>query len=57
MIIYRANIKLTVNSTKSNTWIEIKAPNATIAKSLLQAQYGKDNVINVIRKSKQNKAI
>jgi hypothetical protein len=51
MIIYRANIKLTINSTKSNTWIEIKAPNDTIAKSLLQAQYGKDNVINVVRKS------
>ena len=57
MIIYRANIKLTINSTKSNSWIEIKAPNATIAKSLLQAQYGKDNVINVIRKSGQNKSI
>jgi hypothetical protein len=53
MIIYRANIKLTVNGTKSNTWVEIKAPNATIAKSLLQAQYGKDNVINVVRKSGQ----
>jgi len=56
MIIYRANIKLTINSTKSTTWVEIKALNATIAKSLLQAQYGKDNVINVIRKSRQNKA-
>ena len=53
MIIYRANIKLTINSTKSNTLVEIKAPNAKIAKSLLQAQYGKDNVINVIRKSGQ----
>ena len=57
MIIYRANIKLTINSTKSTTWVEIKALNATIAKSLLQAQYGKDNVINVIRKSGQNTAI
>jgi hypothetical protein len=53
MTIYRGHIKLVINGTKSNTWIEIKAPNATIAKALLQAQYGNDSVINVTRKSGQ----
>jgi hypothetical protein len=53
MTTYRALIKIVINSTKSNTWIEIQAPNSTIAKSLLQAQYGKDAVINVVRKSGQ----
>ena len=53
MTIYRAHIKLIINGTKSNTWVEIKAPNATIAKSLLQAQYGNDSVMSVARKSGQ----
>jgi len=53
MTTYRALIKIVINSTKSNTWVEIQAPNATIANSLLQAQYGKDAVINVVRKSVQ----
>ena len=53
MIIYRAHIKLVINGTKSSTWIEIPAPNAVTAKALLQAQYGKDNIINVVRKSGQ----
>ena len=53
MTIYRAHIKLVINGTKSSTWIEIPAPNAVTAKALLQAQYGKDNIINVVRKSGQ----
>ena len=51
MTLYRAHIKLVINGTKSSTWIEIQAPNAVTAKALLQAQYGKDNIINVVRKS------
>jgi len=53
MTIYRANIKIKLNGSMTNTWIEIEAINANTARSLLQAQYGKDNVINVIRKSGQ----
>ena len=53
MTVYRANVKIRINSTITNTWVEIPAPNANIARALLQAQYGKDNVIAVIRKSGQ----
>lgn len=53
MTVYRANIKIKINGSVTNTWIEILASNANVAKELLQAQYGKENVINVIRKSGQ----
>ena len=53
MTVYRANIKIKLNGSVTNTWIEIEAINANMARSLLQAQYGKENVINVIRKSGQ----
>ena len=53
MTVYRANVKIRINSTLTNTWFEIQAPNANIACALLQAQYGKDSVIAVIRKSGQ----
>ena len=51
MTVYRANIKIKINGSVTNTWIEIEAANANTARALLQAQYGKENVINVIRKS------
>jgi hypothetical protein len=53
MIVYRANIMIKINGSVTNTWIEIEAANANTARALLQAQYGKENVINVIRKSGQ----
>jgi len=53
MTVYRANIKIKINGSVTNTWIEIEAVNANTARALLQAQYGKENVINVIRKSGQ----
>ena len=53
MSVYRANIKIKINCSVTNTWIEIEAVNANTARALLQAQYGKENVINVIRKSWQ----
>ena len=53
MTVYRANVIIRINSTLTNTWVEIQAPNANIARALLQAQYGKDSVIAVIRKSGQ----
>ena len=53
MTVYRANIKIKINCSVTNTWIEIEAVNANTARALLQAQYGKENVINVIRKSWQ----
>ena len=53
MTVYRANIKIKINGSVTNTWIEIESVNANTARALLQAQYGKENVINVIRKSGQ----
>ena len=53
MTVYRANVKIRINNTISNTWVEIPAVNANEARALLQAQYGKDSVIAVIRKSGQ----
>jgi hypothetical protein len=53
MTLYRANIKIRINNTITNTWVEISAINANVAKALLQAQYGRDNLIAVVRKSGQ----
>ena len=53
MTVYRANIKIKINGSVTSTWVEIEAANANTALALLHAQYGKENVINVIRKSGQ----
>jgi len=53
MTVYRANIKIKINGSVTNTWIEIEAVNANTARALLQAQYGRDSVIAVTRKSGQ----
>ena len=53
MTVYRANVKIRINGTPTNTWVEIETTNANTALALLQAQYGRENVINVIRKSGQ----
>jgi len=53
MTVYRANVKVRINGSVTSTWVEIEATNANTAQALLQAQYGKENVINVIRKSGQ----
>ena len=53
MTVYRANVKIRINGSVTSAWVEIEATNANTAQALLQAQYGKENVINVIRKSGQ----
>ena len=53
MTVYRANIKIKINGSVTSTWVEIEAANANTARGLLQAQYGRESVINVIRKSGQ----
>jgi len=53
MTVYRANIKIKINGSVTSTWVEIEATNANTALALLQAQYGRDSVIAVIRKSGQ----
>jgi hypothetical protein len=53
MTVYRANIKIKINGSVTSVWIDIEAANVNAARALLQAQYGKENVINVVRKSGQ----
>ena len=53
MTIYRAYIKVRVNSVVTNTWVHIEAQNVTLAKALLEAQYGVGNVLSIGRKSGQ----
>ena len=47
--IYCIKIKIRVNSTITNTLVEINAANATIAKALAEQQYGKGNVLSVVK--------
>ena len=53
MTIYRACIKIRVNSVVTNTWIHVEAQNITLAKALLEAQYGAGMVLSIGRKSGQ----
>ena len=53
MTTYRACIKIRINSTLSNTWVQIEAQNITTAKALLEAQYGVGMVLSISRKSGQ----
>ena len=50
MTVYRAQIRLAMNSTRSTIWIEFPAINANIAKAQLQTLYGKNNVLAVNKK-------
>jgi hypothetical protein len=48
-MLYCIKIKIRVNSTITNTLVEINAANATIAKALAEQQYGKGNVLSVVK--------
>ena len=48
-MLYRVKIKIRVNSTITNTKVDIYAANATIAKALAEQQYGKGNVLSVVK--------
>ena len=50
MYTYRCLIKIKVGSAITTTHIEIDAQNANIAKAVVAAQYGSNNVLNIIRK-------
>jgi hypothetical protein len=47
---YRACIKIKVGSAMTTTHVLIEAQSASIAKALLQQQYGQSNIINVVPK-------
>ena len=51
MTIYLACIKIRVNFVVTNTWVHIEAQNVTLAKALLEAQYGAGMVLSIWRKS------
>ena len=53
MTIYRACIKIRLNSVITNTWVHVEAQNVNLAKALLEAQYGVGNVLSIGRKSGQ----
>ena len=48
-MLYRVKIKIRVNSAVTTTSVEIHAANATIAKALAEQQYGKGNVLSVVK--------
>ena len=48
-MLYRVKIKIRVNSAITTTSVEVTAPNATIAKALAEQQYGKRNVLSVVK--------
>ena len=48
-MLYRVKIKIRVNSTITNTRVDIYAANAAIAKALAEQQYGKGNVLSVVK--------
>jgi hypothetical protein len=55
--IFRAQVRLILNSTKTTVWIEFPAANANVAKAQLQQLYGRGNVLSVMRKSRQPKLV
>ena len=50
MKIYKASIKIKIGSAITNTFVHIEAANATIAKALLEKQFGKGMVLSVVQR-------
>ena len=48
-MLYRVKIKLRVNSTITNTIVEVPAANAVIAKALAEQMYGMGCVLSVVK--------
>lgn len=53
MIEYEGQIRLKVHGTTQWVWVDVKAQSVMFARALLQAQYGRENVINVQQKRKR----
>lgn len=50
---YEGQIRLKVHGTTQWVWVDVKAQSVEFARALLQAQYGRENVINVQQKRKR----
>ena len=48
-MLYRVKIKIRVNSTITNTIVEVPAANAVIAKALAEQMYGMGCVLSVVK--------
>ena len=46
---YEGLVMIRVNTSMTTTWVFIEAANSAVARALLEAQYGRGNVLQVIR--------
>jgi hypothetical protein len=53
MIDYEGQIRITVHGAPQWVWVDVKANSVAFARALLQAQFGRANVINVQQKRKR----
>jgi hypothetical protein len=53
MIDYEGQIRITVHGAPQWVWVDIKANSVLFARALLQAQYGRQNVLVVQQKRKR----
>ena len=52
MIDYEGQIRISVHGTTQWVWVDVKAQSVEFARALLQAQFGRQNVLNVQQKRK-----
>ena len=50
---YEGQIKISVHGTTQWVWVDIRAQSVEFARALLQAQYGRPNVLTVQQKRKR----
>jgi hypothetical protein len=50
MIDYEGQIRISVHGTTQWVWVDVKAQSVEFARALLQAQFGRQNVLNVQQK-------
>ncbi len=53
MIDYEGQIRITVHGAPQWVWVDVKANSSAFARALLQAQFGRANVLNVQHKRKR----
>lgn len=53
MIDYEGQIRLKVQGTTQWVWVDVKAQSVEFARALLQAQFGRQNVLNVQQKRRR----
>ena len=50
---YEGQIRLKVQGTTQWVWVDVKAQSVEFARAVLQAQYGRPNVLNVQQKRRR----